>query len=57
MAVVINEFEVVPDATPQASQGSTDRGAGAEAAKQKEKPDLADVLRRLHERAERVRAY
>ena len=41
MAVVINEFEVVPDATPQP----------------KEKPDLADVLRRLHERAERVRAH
>ena len=57
MPVVINEFEVVPDTTLQPPQGRTDRGVDAEAATQKERPDLVDVLRRLHERAERVRAY
>jgi hypothetical protein len=55
MPVVINEFEVVSNTTPPPSQGSTDRDA--EAVKQKEKPDFADVLRRWHERAERVRAH
>jgi hypothetical protein len=55
MAVVINEFEVVPEtAPPRAAAGPS---AAADGAKQKEKPDLADLLRRCHERAERVRAH
>jgi hypothetical protein len=56
MAVVINEFEVVPDTAPPAS-AAAGHSADAETAKQKEKPDFADVLCRLHERAERVRAH
>jgi hypothetical protein len=56
MAVVINEFEVVPDTAPPPS-AAAGHSADAETAKQKEKPDLADLLRRCHERAQRVRAH
>jgi len=56
MAVVINEFEIVPDTAPP-PPSAAGHSADIETAKQKEKPDLADVLHRLHQRAERVRAH
>jgi hypothetical protein len=56
MAVVINEFEIVPETAPP-PRAAAGPSADADGAKQKEKPDFADVLRRCHERAERVRAH
>ncbi len=55
MPVIINEFEVVPDTAPP-PRVSAERNADAET-KQKEKPNFADVLRHLRERAERIRAH
>jgi len=57
MPVVINEFEVVPDATPAPQEAGANRGNDPESPKQKEKPHLDDLLRLWHERAERVRAH
>lgn len=56
MAVVINDFEVVPESPAPTRSGSADGGEPA-SDKHEEKPDLADRLRLLHERSERVRAH
>jgi hypothetical protein len=57
MAVVINDFEVVPEAapTPQSGAGSGNTEAGH--GKKKEKKDFTDVLRHWHERQDRIRAH
>lgn len=57
MPVVINEFEIVPETAPPPPEAGANRGADAEAAKQKDKPHFDDVLRFWYERAERVRAH
>ena len=54
MPVVINEFEVVPDAAPP-TQGNT--RAETDTAKPKEPLDLEKILRQRAERAQRVRAH
>ncbi len=56
MPVVINEFEVVPASAPAPAE-NPQRSAETEAAKQKEKPSFAEILRRWQERAQRVRAH
>ena len=53
MAIVINDFEVVP-APPSTERGS---GGGNDADKSQEKPTAEEVLRKLRERHERVRAH
>jgi hypothetical protein len=57
MAVVINEFEVVPETAPPLPEAGANRGEDASSAKKKEKPPFEDVLRLWCERAERVRAH
>jgi hypothetical protein len=56
MAVIINEFEVVPE-RPDESQAGTqgERQPGPEQALTME--DLEQILRRLRDRLERVRAH
>ena len=54
MPVVINEFEVIPEAAPPAEKGDAKE---AEEKKLKEKPDLETSLRLQSERFERVRAH
>ena len=57
MAVVINEFEVVPAAAPKESGGE---GAGAEkpaAAGGPTPQDIERMMRRAYERAMRLRAH
>jgi hypothetical protein len=54
MAVVINEFEIVPAPAPSAEKGS------AASAPKRQEPDPANVvalIRLACERAERVRAH
>jgi hypothetical protein len=57
MAVVINEFEVVPETAPPPREAGANRGDDDGPAKKKEKPPFEDVLRLWCERAERVRAH
>ena len=57
MAVVINEFEVVPETAPPLPEAGANRGDDASSAKKKQKPPFEDVLRLWCERAERVRAH
>lgn len=56
MAVVINEFEVVaePERHGDGSSGGTERGGRAGEASTP--LDLERIVRRMHERAARVRA-
>lgn len=53
MPVVIDELEVVADTAPPAQRET----ASGQSQTKEEKPDLQDMLRLLHERHERVRAY
>ncbi len=55
MAVVINEFEVVPE-PPAAASPRNPENAGT-VSETEPKPDLERVLRHWHDRAERVRAH
>ena len=57
MPVVINEFEVVPDAAPPPQEPGATRGDDADSGKKKEKPHFEDMLRFWCERAERIRAH
>jgi hypothetical protein len=52
MAVVINEFEVVPEGPRPAAPTGEPQGTTLASA-----PDLLRALQRAHERAMRVRAY
>jgi len=55
MPVVINEFEVLPEApAPQISRAAANSNPGSQI---KEKPDLHNTWRHLHQRAKRLRAY
>jgi hypothetical protein len=55
MPVVINEFEVLPEApAPQVSRAAENSDAGS---KTKEKPDFHHTWRHLHQRAKRLRAH
>ena len=56
MPVVINEFEVVPDAALPPPDAGANRGADADT-KKKETPLFDDIFRLWHERAQRVRAH
>lgn len=53
MPVVINEFEVVPEAAAPAAAGEGERETPAST---REPPDLLQLLAEEHLRAERVRA-
>ena len=55
MPVVINEFEVLPEAPAAPASGPAKNGnAGS---KTKEKPELHRAWLHLHQRAKRLRAY
>jgi hypothetical protein len=54
MAVVINEFEVVPEATSNTPAPGGEQGS---ASAPPPVPDVTRALRRAHDRAIRVRAY
>jgi hypothetical protein len=56
MAVVINEFEVVP-ATPAKGESGGGEGEKAPAAGGPTPQDVERMLRRAHERATRLRAH
>jgi len=56
MSVVVNEWEVVPEPEPQASPQKPPPAAGEAAQKPSVANDIERTLRRLRERALRVRA-
>jgi len=56
MSVVVNEWEVVPEPEPQASPRKPPPAAGEAAQKPSVANDIERTLRRLRERALRVRA-
>lgn len=57
MAVVVDEFEVVPGAAPAPPQGAPQAAAAATPADPvKAEEDLERATRRLHLRVERLRA-
>ncbi len=56
MPVIINEFEITPEAAPPPEAGPR-RDTASPSQEKKEKPDFENVLRHWHERAERVRAH
>ena len=60
MAIIINDFEVVvePQASQSANQDETIRTKEQELSQQKISPyDLNSIIRKLNERAVRVRAH
>ncbi len=57
MPVVINEFEVVPEAPAPRPANASPEGESREGGPSEEKPDFEDLLRTLHQRRERVRAH
>lgn len=56
MAVVIQEFDVVPETAPSPQDANASRDQ-TDSTKKKEQPDAEGVMRLWHERAERVRAH
>jgi hypothetical protein len=55
MPVIINEFEVLPEApAEQISRAAENSNPGSPT---KEKPDFHHTWRHLHQRAKRLRAY
>jgi hypothetical protein len=56
MAVVINEFEVLPNTKP-AEQKNAEKQQNSSEAKKPNDIELAEMIKRLHERKERVRAH
>jgi hypothetical protein len=56
MAVVINDFEVLAEEPPPAAEASAAAGAHDAAPPAPTPQEIELVLRRQHERAERVRA-
>jgi hypothetical protein len=57
MAVVIGDFEVVPEAASTSQTGAGSGNSEAGHGKKKEKKDFTDVLRHWHERQDRIRAH
>jgi hypothetical protein len=57
MAVVINEFEVVPAAPPAPRPAGQPESGGTPASEPEKASEIARVLHRHQERMRRVRAY
>jgi hypothetical protein len=57
MPVLINEFEIVPAAEPAPESGTAATGKPPAASSAPTTPDLDCALRRIHERAARLRAH